>query len=102
MSIVASTASCDAGAVGTGTRAIVRSGASSEPPASAPATAARISASVTIPTVSSPSSTSRLETPSSPSLAAAARTVSCAPRYTGGRMIAETGVVPVSSNPCTV
>ena len=100
MSTVASIASCPIGTVGTGERAITRRGASGDKP-SRP-TEPRISASVTMPSSSSPSETNRAETPSSPNRRAASRIEPSGWQKIAGRMIADTGVVPTSRSPWTV
>ena len=59
-------------------------------------------ASVTI--ASSPPSKrrSKAETPSTPNRSTASRTSASGSQNVAGRMIADTGVVPTSSRPCTV
>ena len=100
MSTAASTASWRAGTVGTGERAILRTGCCNDTAPSA--TAARTSASVTIPSSCSESTTSSSEVAPSPSRRAASRRGASPSQNDAGRMISETGVVPRSRSPCTV
>ena len=101
MSTVASIASWRIGTVGAGTRASARTGASSETPSAA--TPARTSASVTMPR---PSPSSRHQQCRHSHLPQHAGPPSGRWRRraanTGGRMIADTGVVPTSWRPWTV
>ncbi len=100
MSTVASMASCVAGAVSTGERAIVETGASACTPP--PAIRARTSASPTIPSSPPSRRTSSADTPSWPRRCRASRTGAAGSQNTAGRMIADTGVVPTSCRPWTV
>ena len=100
MSTAASTASCATGTVGTGVRAISLTGASRA--TSPPVTEARTSASVRIPSRSSPSRTSSAEVAFCPRRPAAWRNGSSGSQNVAARMIAETGVVPTSRSAWTV